>query len=297
MAEITCLSCGATIADEAQFCARCGTPRPDAAAPPSADPVAYTPTHGPDFTLEAGALGLLGRSFVMGLGMLLVVPAPWIICWWYEWLYSEIGGRKGAALMFRGTPGSVWILTTIYGVVIWGNGIRGAVQEQGSSSTVADILVQVLSLVLGWALLRWAINHSELDDSRLNFYGGLLPYVGWSILLWLSFFTIIGWAWVMVLMYAWIFSKISGAPGKFHLLAKGQQILWRSIVMMLPVVPLLIAVGLGAAGGEQPSPAAAGAVLVGFLPMLALPWTLRWYLAWLIEQIHYHEAEPAVTTS
>ena len=54
----------------------------------------------------------------------------------------------------------------------------------------------------------------------------------------------------MVLMYAWIFSKISGAPGKFHLLAKGQQILWRSIVMMLPVVPLLIAVGLGLSAGS-----------------------------------------------
>lgn len=225
------------------------------------------PAHdgGIDFDFTAGALGLFGRSLLAGIGMILIVPAPWVVCWYYEWLFSVVQGRWGSRLEFRGTPGSVWVLTTLYGVLIVANIAYGATQEQGETNVAFDIGFQLASLVLGWALWRWMVSQLELNGARLRLGASLLGYVGWMLLLYLSIITIIGWAWVTVFFYRWLAGTVDGAPGRFGFKGEGHQILWRTLAMILFM-----------------------------LPVLTIPWAIRWYMAWLVEQITYEETPAAV---
>lgn len=256
MPDTICTSCGGTILPEATFCSHCGSPRAGTAV---ALPSQF------DFELTASALGLFGRAIFLMLGFILVVPAPWITCWFYEWFVESVQGRQGSKLAFHGTPQSVWVLTTFYGVLIYGGGVIGAWVELSEDPEpwivlLFQIVNNVGSIVLGWLFLRWMIGHTSLDGRRLSLTAGLAKYFGWTLLLAVSFFTIIGWAWVACALYRWLTGTVEGAPGKFTFTAKGHQLLGRSVLYIL-----------------------------GMLPIVTIPWTLRWFLAWLIEQFRYEE--------
>ena len=73
---------------------------------------------------------------------------------------------------------------------------------------------------------------TEDGTLRLSFEGGYLPYIGWNILLGLSFITIIGWAWVAKFMMQWICRNVRGTA-EFDFTATGLSILWRTLVAVL----------------------------------------------------------------
>ena len=89
----------------------------------------------------------------------------------------------------------------------------------------------------------------------LSFEGGYLPYIGWNILLGLSFITIIGWAWVAKFMMQWICRNVRGTA-EFDFTATGLSILWRTLV----------------------------AVLLTIL-IIPIPWVMQWYAQWMISQV------------
>ena len=265
MPFVNCVSCGSPIGDDATFCAKCGTPRPDAAITP-ADAVSTVHHSEKDFELTASALGLFGRALLMGIGMLLIVPAPWLVCWFYEWLIENIQGRRGSKLTFDGTPGSVWILTTLYGLFFIANVAGGAHFEEDDTSGAAlsfQVGIQLASFALAWAMFRWTAGRLQLDGRRLKLTAGFLGYLGWNVLVYISIITIIGWAWVSVLFYNWLANKTVGAPGRFTFVAKGHQILWRTLAYILFMVPIV-----------------------------TIPWAIRWYFAWLVEQFRFEETAP-----
>jgi|GEM_PF-2764161 len=256
MPDTICPSCGGTILAEAAFCSQCGGPLAGTRVAPASQ---Y------DLELTASALGLFGRMIFLVLGFVLVVPAPWIICWFYEWLVESVQGRLGSKLAFHGTPQSVWVLTTVYGVLIYGGMVLALwIQFTEDPQPWIEPLFQVVnnlaSFVLGWYFLRWMIGHISLDGHRLSLTAGLAKYFGWTLLLAASFLTIIGWAWVTCALYRWLTGTVEGAPGKFTFTAKGHQLLGRSVLYIL-----------------------------GILPIVTIPWVGRWFFAWLIEQFRYEE--------
>jgi hypothetical protein len=120
-----------------------------------------------------------------------------------------------------------------------------------------------LSWILSLLLLKWFSAHASTADGRLrlSFEGGYLPFIGWNILLVLSFFTVIGWAWVVKYMYRWICRNVRGTA-EFTFIGTGLAILWRTLVFVLLCILII-----------------------------PIPWMMRWYARWMISQVAFVRAE------
>ena len=267
MTESTCVACGAAFIDDAAFCSRCGSHRAEALAGPL--PVVSPRLSGKDFNFTGGALGLFGRSILLGASLFLIAPLPWILCGLYSWFVGKVEGRYGAKLTFHGTPGSVWVLTTLYGLwfvggIIFNVGLSSTDEASPWAKTGFEIGNNLASIVFGWFFFRWMISNVALSGHRLTMTAGLAKYFGWMLLVMLSIFTIIGWAWALCAMYRWLAGTVRGAPGRFTFTTKGHQFLGRSLLYILFM-----------------------------LPIVTFPWAVRWYLAWLVEQFHFEESHRA----
>ena len=224
-------------------------PRPRAAA------VAPTPV-GP----LAGAFpawGLFWRSIVLALGIIFVLPAPWAGVWFYKWFASKVVLPGGRPLRLQGQVGEIWWLFVGFGLVQWiGPTLNVALDVRWGGA-----LSSILGMVVSWALVRWFCGHVETEDgaTKIAFTGGVLPYIGWSLLVAVSFVTIIGWAWAFKYFLRWICARVEGAP-RFAFNGGGFAILWRVLVLALC------------------------SVLV-----IPIPWLLKWYGNWMISQF---SAEP-----
>ena len=209
------------------------------------------------FDLTASALGLCFRPLLLTISLLLLVPAPWAFCWFYRWLLSQIQLSDATTPRFRGTPGSVWVLTTLWGGVFLVSIFASAGSSEENPGLFWLQLATSLAMIpIGWALLRWFIRHTELYGNRLRFDGSLLGYTGWLVLVHASLITIVGWAWVATAMYRWITRHVQQTQGELRFAAKGHQLLWRIIAFILFC-----------------------------LPLVTLPWAIKWISRWLVQQV------------
>ncbi len=191
--------------------------------------------------------GLFGRALLAAIGSILIVPSPWTSTMVYRFLCEHTAMPGGARLRFTGLPLDIWLVFILIGLAGW---LR-LVPYGG----LVGLLISAGLMVL---VLRWFCSKVETARGPLNlsFQGGVLPYIGWNVLLILSFITIVGWAWVMQYMMRWICQNVRGAIGfEFH--GTGLEILWRSLVF-----------GLGA------------------MFLIPIPWLLRWYMNWFISRVH-----------
>ena len=157
-------------------------------------------------------------------------------------------------LKFAGQPGDIWYVFILWSIAIW----IGQFPYGGADQFHYGELVAVpLMWILGVLLLKWICSKVGTEDGSLSlsFEGGYLPYIGWNILLGLSFITIIGWAWVAKFMMQWICRNVRGTA-EFDFTATGLSILWRTLV----------------------------AVLLTIL-IIPIPWVMRWYAQWMISQV------------
>ena len=191
--------------------------------------------------------GLLGRSLLYIIGMALVIPAPWVAVWFYRWFASclQVPGRP--KFSFTGQVGDIWwafILLALLGLV-------------GAYDTTYQLITIVLQAVLSWFVLRWAVSNFASNGQRIpaSFDGSIWAFIGWQLLMIISFITIIGWAWVITAMMRWICRNVSGTRREIVFNGSGLEVLWRSIVFAL--LCLLI---------------------------IPIPWMLRWYSNWYISQ-------------
>jgi hypothetical protein len=192
--------------------------------------------------------GLFWRSVVTIIWVVLIIPAPWVGPWFYKWLCERVSLPDGRSLAFSGKPGDIWYVFVAWGALTWIGQFKEGRYE---------LLTIVLSWILGVLLLKWLCAHASTADGRLrlSFEGGYLPYIGWNILLLLSAFTIIGWAWVMKYMLRWICQSVRGTA-EFAFTGNGLDILWRTVVVVL--LSILI---------------------------IPIPWMMRWYMRWLLSQV------------
>jgi hypothetical protein len=225
-------------------------------APPSAPAVGTgapesAPVGGPamgPLNSEIPVWGLFWRSVVTLIGVVLIIPSPWVGPWFYKWLCERISLPDGRPLTFSGKPGDIWYVFVAWGALMW----IGQLKEGRF-----ELVTIVLSWILGVLLLKWVCAHASTADERLklSFDGGYLPYIGWNILLTLSAITIIGWAWVMKYMLRWICQNVRGTA-EFAFTGTGLEILWRTVVVVL--LSILI---------------------------IPIPWMMRWYTHWMLSQV------------
>jgi GYF domain 2 len=214
-----------------------GTPRPGSYA------LSDTP-----FAAAFGVWALLGRTLLLLIGYLLVIPAPWTATGFYRWFIAHVRVPQRANLAFTGEPGDIWYVFVILGLCSYAgfSGVPG----------LTYILIPVQAY-LSWMMVRWIVANlsSEGRELPLSFTGSPWTYAGWYVLLLVSLITIVGWAWVTTAWMRWMCRNIAGTQREVLFMVGGWQVLWRTVVFAL-CMSLII----------------------------PIPWILRWYAGWYVSQ-------------
>jgi hypothetical protein len=189
----------------------------------------------------------LGRGLLMFIGLIFVIPAPWTATSFYRWMTSrmQVPGRPNLA--FTGQPLDIWYVFIAMGLMNYVSIYDNTLQ----------LLAIPVSAFLAWMVLRWIASHLASNGQPLPiaFNGSAITFVGWQLLMYISFITIIGWAWVVAAWTRWICRNISGTRREIVFNGTGLQILWRTLVF-----------GIGC----------------GFI--IPIPWVARWYTHWYVSQ-------------
>ncbi len=195
---------------------------------------------------QLGVWGLFWRSLLAILGTLVVVPAPWTSTMIYRYFGNNTWLPDGRRLTFTGQAGDIWY-------IFIGIALLGLIGQYPG----AALITIPLSSCLNYLVFRWLCEKVGSEDGsvKLAFTGAFWGYVGWSVLMILSFVTIIGWAWAMKFFLRWICRNISGTVN-FDFVGTGWGILWRTILLGL-----------------------ASALLI------PIPWVMRWYTVWMLRQV------------
>jgi len=213
-----------------------------------------TTTHGGGaaLSIDFGIWEFVWRGLVLVLGLLLVIPGPWVIVWYLKWIVScvHVPGRPN--LGFTGNP--ITLVTWYFGaVILWAAAIYMAVNDMEE----LDHVMELVQIVLYWLLLRWGIANlaSNGEPLGLSFSGWFWAYLGWNLLMAISFVTIIGWAWVVSAQARWYCRNIQGTRRQVIYRGTGLQNLWRILVMS-----------------------------ICFVFIIPIPWVYRWMMRWQLSQ-------------
>ena len=204
--------------------------------------------HGGPLSIELGLWSFLGRSLLYIFGLALVIPAPWAATGFYRWAVPRLRVPDRPNLGFTGQVGDIWYVFVAMGLIIY------------SGATDVPYLQHMLAPVqafLSWMTLRWLAANVSSNGERLpiEFKGSPWVYIGWYLLMFLSFITIIGWAWVVTAWMRWICRYVSGTRREIVFNATGLETLWRTVVF-----------GIGCA------------------LLIPIPWVMRWYTGWYVSQ-------------
>ena len=190
---------------------------------------------------------LLGRSLLYVIGILLVIPAPWVATSLYRWMASRMNVPGRPNLAFNGQVGDIWYVFVALGLMSYA----------GQASNYLQLVSIPVDAFLSWMILRWIVGNLSSNGQPLPiaFNGSVWGFIGWQVLMLLAFVTIIGWAWVIAAWVRWICRNISGTQREIIFNGSGLEVLWRSIVF---------------------------SIACAFL--IPIPWMLRWYTKWYVSQ-------------
>jgi hypothetical protein len=199
-------------------------------------------------SIDVGLFELLGRSIVYVIGMLLIIPAPWVATWFYKWFASRIQVPGRPNLGFAGQPMDIWYVFIATALLSY-TGVAG--------SAIVQLIGFALQGFLAWMILRWIAANltSNGEPLPISFNGSVAGYVGWYLLLIISGITIIGWAWVIAFWLRWICRNVAGTRREIVFNGSGLQILWRTLVFA-----------------------------IGCVLLIPIPWVLGWYTRWYVSQ-------------
>jgi hypothetical protein len=189
-----------------------------------------------------------GYCVLLVIGEIVVIPAPWIVTAYYRWITPRLQVPGRPNLAFTGQVGDIWY-------VIIGLALLGYV---GLINNTLQLVAIPAQAALSWMLIRWAVGHLSSNGQPLpiSFKGNVWAFIGFQILMFISVFTIIGWAWVITFWMRWICSNIVGTRREVVFNGSGLQVLWRTIVMGLL-----------------------------FVLIIPIPWMIRWYTQWYVSQV------------
>jgi hypothetical protein len=208
---------------------------------------------GSTLTIDFGIWEWVWRHIVLVLGMLLVIPGPWLLVWYLKWIVSRVRVPGRPNLGFTGD--AMTLVLWYFGfLVLLGVAIYTSLNNEVQWPNHVMELVQI---VLYWLLIRWIIANlaSNGQPLGLSFSGSVWAYLGWNILLWVSVLTIIGWAWVLAAMARWLCRNIEGTQRQVVYKGTGLQNLWRALVFV---------------------------ICCAFV--IPIPWMYRWMMRWQLSQ-------------
>jgi hypothetical protein len=198
-------------------------------------------------SVDTGLWEFLGRSLLYGIGMLLVIPAPWVATSFYRWMASRIRVPDRPNFAFHGEVGDIWYVFVGLGLLSYA----------GAAGNLVHLVAVVAQAFLSWMVVRWIAGNLSSNGHPLPiaFNGSAPMYIGWHLLFIVSALTIVGWAWVATAWMRWNCSNVTGTHREIIFHATGLEMLWRTIVFVLAC---------------------------GFI--IPIPWMLRWYTEWFVSQ-------------
>ena len=223
---------------------------PPAGAPPMGPAGGYAGRQtGGSLSVNFEIIDFTWRSLVLLIGMILVIPIPWLLVWYIKWFVPRVSVPGRPNLSFEGN--AMTIVPWFFGAVVI------AIAISFIDSQVLGILETIAQFALYWLFLKWFMSNlaSNGQPLGLGFSGTLWAYIGWNVLAVLAIFTIIGWAWVYAAQLRWLCRNIRGTRREVVFIGTGLDFLWRSLV-------------------------------AGFLSLLIIPipWMYRWLAGWLASQ-------------
>jgi GYF domain 2 len=201
---------------------------------------------GQPLSIDFGIWDFTWRSLLLLVGTLLVIPAPWVIAMYCRWIVSclHVPGRPNLSFTGRAATIALWL----FGAIV----IALAVSQ--IDMQLFNSLELLAQFALEWLFIRWCVANIASDGQPigLSFSGSIFAFVGWNILIVLSIFTIIGWAWVYVAQIRWFCRNIQGSRREVIFNSTGLEFLWRTIVALL-----------------------------ASLFIIPIPWVYRWLMRWM----------------
>jgi hypothetical protein len=205
---------------------------------------------------DGSALGFFGRALLAALCSLLIIPAAWGAIPLARWFVERIRFSDGTQARFVGRPAEVWWLYSLLALVSLAPSV--IVRGDPDSQTLSWGLrfgVTILTAIITVPLLRWyAVNTRVGNTADLRFEGSYLGMIGYSLLIQVSFITIIGWAWALTAYQRWVMRQIKSNDLEFSFVGSGLGILWRGFVAALSCIFII-----------------------------PIPWIMRWLANWYIE--------------
>lgn len=212
-------------------------------------PVAGSGIGGGALLIDFGILEFVWRSIVLLIGLVLVIPVPWVMVWYLRWIVScvHVPGRPNLTLTGSALTVAAWYFGAIVlAIVLALIGIDWL-----------NNLMLIVQFILYWLLIKWVVANLASNGQLLglSFSGSFWAYLGWTVLGFISIITIIGWAWVYAAQTRWFCRNIQGTRREVTFNGTGLEFLWRFIV--------------------------AGLASMFIIP---IPWMHRWIARWLASQ-------------
>ncbi|MDO9560713.1 MAG: DUF4339 domain-containing protein [Bradyrhizobium sp.] len=200
-------------------------------------------------SIDFGILDFAWRSIVLFFGLVLVIPAPWVLVWYIKWFVPCVNVPGRPNLSFEG--GAMTIVPWYFGAVVLFIGVAMTGIE------LLNNLMFFVQIALYWLFVRWFFANlaSNQQPLGLSFSGSFWAYLGWTVLAIISVITIIGWAWVYVAALRWVCRNIQGTRREILFVGTGLEFLWRAVV-----------------------------AAIGTIFIIPIPWVYRWMSRWLASQ-------------
>ena len=204
---------------------------------------------GGPLSIELGIWDLTWRTIVLWLGLVFVIPVPWVVTMYSRWIVScvDVPQRRNLAFTGRAVDLMWFYAAMILFIVI-----------AFIDSRLLNLATAIGQVLLYWLAIKWFIANISADGQPLGlrFSGSFWGYLGWNLLAFVSVITIIGWAWVASAQTRWMCSHVEGTRRDVIFTGTGLEILWRSILTFL-----------------------------GCLFIIPIPWMMRWFGRWYVSQV------------
>jgi len=179
-------------------------------------------------------LQALGWGIVAIILSLIIIPAAWGSVAFYRWFVRNLSFSDGTEASFEGRGGEVWGYFVIAMLLAFVPEVSIAIEDPWASLMVSNglpILLLPISAAIWLKIIRWFFASIKLScGTNLSFKGNYGPYLGWMLLVILSVYTIIGWAWASVAMLRWVCRNIEGGQNEVIFIGSGWGLLWRCFV-------------------------------------------------------------------
>jgi hypothetical protein len=196
---------------------------------------------------SVGVWPLFGRSIVVAIAQITVIPAPWVLPSFYRWFVERIEFPNQQRVTLAGEPGDIWYIFILSALT----GYAGLIHNG------LGLLVVPFNVFFLFMIVRWFVRNLAWDGQTapLAFSGSYWAMLGWYLLLIVSIFTIIGWAWVYAAWVRWMCRRVEGSGRQLIFAAGGWSVLWRFWLFALSCMVIV-----------------------------PIPWSLHWIVCWSVSQ-------------